>query len=151
MNKQVPRQFNGPAILAAMFRELDPPFRKKLYEKLCQISPIIARTVEQLEFVYSDIIRLEDQSLQLLLRSVSEKDWLMAFRLTGEDLKARLLANMSANKRDDFSSQLHKLGKQKKTAVVRVQMQIAKQAREMLIAGKLRLRSRRKYSRHPNS
>jgi flagellar motor switch protein FliG len=141
--RSAPRHFNGPAILAAMFRELDPIFRKELFAKLEQVSPIIARTVERLEFVYSDLLRLEDQSLQLILRLFPEKDWLLAWKMTAEPLRERLLANMSKNKRDDFLREAARQRRVPKTHVVRLQMAIARKAHELLAAGKLRLKSRR--------
>lgn len=140
---RAPVHFNGPAILAAMMREVDPKFRKALYEKLGKISPILLKVVEQFEFVFSDLILLEDKSLQLLLTKIPDQDWLVAWKLCDQSLKDRLLANMSPRKKEDFLHQAKQQPRLLKQQIVRTQMNIAKIAKNMLSEGKLRQHSRR--------
>jgi flagellar motor switch protein FliG len=142
---RAPVHFNGPAILAAMMREVDPKFRKALYEKLGKISPILLKVVEQFEFVFSDLILLEDKSLQLLLTKFPDTDWLIAWKLCDEKLKDRLLENMSPRKKEDFLHQAQQQPRLLKQQVVRTQMTIAKAAKALLADGKLRMHSKRRY------
>lgn len=137
------KQFNGPAILVAMFRELGPVFRAKLIAKLRTAAPMFARLVDEFEFIFADLDRLDNKSLQMLLRVVPERDWLMAWKLAPEPLRARLLENMSAPRREDFSKAAAEAPKVPRSQVYRIQVQIARQAYELLQSGKIHIQSKR--------
>lgn len=125
-----------------MLRTLDPKFRAELIKKLDTSAPLIARLAERFTFIYDDIARIDDHGLQLLLRTVPEKDWLMAWKLTSPALQVRLSANMSDARRKDFAEQVAGLPKLPKIKVLRMQMQIAKVAHDLVTTGKVRLRAK---------
>lgn len=141
-------QFNGPALIAAMFRELDPIFRKSLLEKVEKASPILAKTIECLEFHFVDLLRLDDKSLQLMLRTVPQSEWLVAWKLAPKSLCDRLKQNMSERQFQDFEEARKSLPKMHKAQVFKVQMLIAKKAKFLLGEGKLSMRSRRRLQEY---
>lgn len=138
------KSFNGPALLAGMFRELDPHFRKQLYRKLEKHSPLLVAFLQKTEFLFQDLVRLENRSIQALLVRISEQQWCIAWKLGDETLRRRLLDNMSEGRRRAFLEALENQAKVPKALVHQVQTTIANKAREMLLRGELRLKSRRR-------
>jgi flagellar motor switch protein FliG len=51
--------------------------------------------VRRLLFVFEDITKLDDRSIQLILREADQKDLALALRGVADDVKDRILANMS--------------------------------------------------------
>ena len=136
------KKFNGPALIVGMFRELDPGFRRQLYKNLQEADPLLAKLVDETEFLFQDLIRLDDPSLQALLTQVPEKDWLVAWKLAPEPVKKRLLENMSTDHQIEFVRQFKDLPRMHKAQVYRVQMHISRQALAGILAGKLHMRPR---------
>jgi len=137
------KQFNGPAILVAMLRELDPISRKKFEEKLSSVSPILAKLSEHCEFIYADIYRLDDKSLQNLIATITEPDWLLAWKLSSHAVREKLLKNMSARRRENFLEQIQHAPKVHRKRVIKVQKTIAEVCHQKLKSGDYRIHSRR--------
>ena len=51
--------------------------------------------VRRLLFVFEDVTKLDDRSIQLILREADQKDLALALRGVAEEVKERILANMS--------------------------------------------------------
>ncbi|MEZ4742482.1 MAG: FliG C-terminal domain-containing protein [Bdellovibrionota bacterium] len=143
MNKDKLRTFNGPAILISMLRELDPVTRQRMTKKLASASPIFAKLYEHCEFLYADIFRLDDKSIQNLLTSFSEKEWIIAWKLSSEKVRQKLLTNMSERRQKEFMQSLKAFPKTHKKQVIKVQIKIAKKCLDCLRSGHYKLHSKR--------
>lgn len=133
---------NGYAKLVAMLREADPAFRKELLKKVVTFSPMIAKLSEQSLFIYSDLIRLDEQSMQAFLRQVPQPELLIAWKLTSKPLKNKILANMSERKKEDFLSNFSTMPRVLKSQVIRIQHKLALYAFEEIQKGNLKLRTK---------
>ena len=51
--------------------------------------------VRRLLFVFEDITKLDDRSIQLILREADQKDLALALRNVNDDVKSKILDNMS--------------------------------------------------------
>ena len=138
-----PRQFAGLALFVAILREAPAPLRAAWSAKIAHIAPALMRIAEEFEFVFSDLARLDDPSLQKILARMPEKDWLIAWKLTPLDLRQRLLSNMSERRREEFLAAASKLPKMPKRQVVAVQVQLGKNIRNLLCRGELSMVSKR--------
>ncbi len=148
MSAPPPRRIGGLAVVLAIVRNAEPKFRQELLRKLAVASPVIARLAEEFLFIFDDLRRVDDRGLQLLLRTIPEQEWLDAWKMMAKPVQQRLLANMSAARREDFSAAVAALPKLPKVKVLRTQMHIARQVRVMIEAGKVQLRQ--KPHRHPD-
>jgi flagellar motor switch protein FliG len=137
------RSFNGLALLVAILREAPPSLRSVWIAKVAKVSPTFARIAEEFEFVFADLGRLTDVSLQKVLVRVPENNWLIAWKLTSVDLRQRLLANMSPRRREEFLASAANLPRMPRRQVVAVQIQVGKQIRDMLRHGELEMSSKR--------
>ena len=138
-----PKQFAGLALFVAILREAPAPLRAAWSAKIARISPILMRIAEEFEFVFGDLARLDDPSLQKILVRLPEKDWLIAWKLTPLNLRQRLLANMSDRRREEFLAAASKLPKMPRRQVVAVQVQLGKNIRNLLRGGQLSMVSKR--------
>lgn len=141
-NLRFAKKINGLSILANIFRTLDPISKKYFYDKLQQVSPILVLYLEQFEFIYEDIPRLSDPSIQLVLSKIPQSEWLIAFKLSNDLVKQAILRNMSSRVREDFEKSFKALPKMPKKQVIRVKMFIAKKILSMIQKGQLQLKSR---------
>ena len=51
--------------------------------------------VRRLLFVFEDIVKLDDRAIQLVLREADQKDLALALRGVSDDVRDRIMANMS--------------------------------------------------------
>jgi len=137
------RIFNGLALIVAIIREADPIFRKDLIKKIQNASPLIAKLVDHCEFIYTDIARLDKRSLEFILAKIPEDDWLLAWKLTPENLQRVLLTHMTERRQLEFVRLAKDMPKVHKKKVYLAQMRIAQKTHQWLREGKLGLTSRR--------
>ena len=68
---------------------------KQILEYLDGANAELAAEVRKLMFVFDDLVRLDDRSLQRVLREVDSKDLSLAMRGTSEELQERIFRNQS--------------------------------------------------------
>jgi len=72
--------FGGVESAAEMLNRLDATRTEKILEELKEQQPELAEKIEDLMFVFSDLVELEDRGLQLLLREVVSGTLLLAIK-----------------------------------------------------------------------
>ncbi len=85
----------GTQFLVNMLTTVDRGTEKQILEFLDGANAELAAEVRKLMFVFDDLVRLDDRSLQRVLREVDSKDLSLAMRGTGEELQERIFRNQS--------------------------------------------------------
>lgn len=85
----------GTQFLVNMLTTVDRGTEKQILEYLDGANSELAAEVRKLMFVFDDIVRLDDRSLQRVLREVDSKDLSLAMRGTSEELQERIFRNQS--------------------------------------------------------
>jgi flagellar motor switch protein FliG len=85
----------GTQFLVNMLTTVDRGTEKQILGFLDGANAELAAEVRKLMFVFDDLIRLDDRSLQRVLREVDSKDLSLAMRGTGEELQERIFRNQS--------------------------------------------------------
>ena len=94
--------------------------------------PLQARLEDRVqEFVFSDIAKLKDRELQMLIREVDQKDLVIALKGTQDELKERILGNMSESVRTHVQEEIEFLGPMRLRDVEEVQLRIVQQVRQL--------------------
>lgn len=138
------KKLNGSAIFVEIMRALDPAFRSQILKRLESANPLLARLGEACLFMFDDLARLDDRSMQIALRVVDEKQLLMAWRMTPKHLQSKILENMSQQRREQFLEDIDNLPTRiPKLQAIRAQQAIASQLRKVLKEGGLTLSSKR--------
>jgi flagellar motor switch protein FliG len=85
----------GVKSLATILAHADHSTERKVLDSLTESNGELAAHVRQLLFTFDDLMKLDDRAIQLVLREVNRQDLPLALRGIGEDIKKRILSNMS--------------------------------------------------------
>lgn len=88
-------QAGGVDALANILNRTDRQTEKKIMETLESEDMDLAEQVRQLMFVFEDIVKLDDRSIQRLLREIETKDLAMALKGANGEVKEKIFKNMS--------------------------------------------------------
>ena len=113
-----------------------PPYMGLLSQIDAQ-DPEVAASVRNLMFTFSDIVKLSDRELQSLLREVDQKDLVVALKGASEELKVKILTNMSEEVRTFITQEMEFLGPMRLSEVEEVQLRIVQQLRQLEEQGQI--------------
>jgi flagellar motor switch protein FliG len=85
----------GTQFLVNVLTTVDRGTEKQILEYLDETNAELAGEIRKLMFVFDDLVRLDDRSLQRVLREVDSKDLSLAMRGTSEELQERIYRNQS--------------------------------------------------------
>jgi flagellar motor switch protein FliG len=85
----------GIKSLADILNNADRSTERNVLDKITETDESLGAEVRRLLFIFEDITKLDDRSIQLILREADQKDLALALRGVPDDVKERILANMS--------------------------------------------------------
>lgn len=88
-------QAGGVDALADILNRTDRSSEKRIMEALENFDINLAEKVRELMFVFEDIIKLDDRSIQRVLREVETKDLALALKGAHEEVREKIFRNMS--------------------------------------------------------
>lgn len=88
-------EVGGPTVVADILNLSGASVEKKVLDQMDAQGPQVAEAVRNMMFVFADIVKLTDRKIETLLREVDQKDLVIALKAADEDLKAKILKNMS--------------------------------------------------------
>ena len=101
--------------------------------------PEVAESVRNLMFTFADINKLTDRELQILLREVDQKDLVVALKAAEDELKDKVLGNMSERVRQFISEEMEFLGPMRLSEVEEVQLRIVQKIRQLEEQGQVNI------------
>ena len=93
-----------------LLRKVDLQTEKTILEGLEQADPETANEIKKRMFVFENITMLDDRSIQRVLREVDSKDLGLALRGGSDEVKDRILENMSERAATMLSDDMEALG-----------------------------------------
>ncbi|MDP6015362.1 MAG: FliG C-terminal domain-containing protein [Candidatus Latescibacteria bacterium] len=99
--------------------------------------PEIAEEVRNMMFVFNDLVKLTDRELQVLMKEVEQKDLVIALKGAEEELKDKVLGNMSERVRDFITEEMEFQGPMRLSEVEEVQLRIVQQCRQLEDQGQI--------------
>jgi flagellar motor switch protein FliG len=99
----------------------------------------LADEIRQLLFTFDDITGLPDRDVQLVLREIDQKDLALALRGVGEEVREKLMANLSSRAAELVRDDMETMGPQPKSAVEEAQSNIVAAVRRLEDAGQISL------------
>ncbi len=127
MSSVMSQQFEnagGVGSVAEILNVTDRATERSLLENLSQEDPDLVEEIRRLMFVFEDISKLSDKELQTVMKNVESSQWAMALKGASEDLKQKILGNMSARASELLTEEMDYLGPVKVSAVEQMQQQI---------------------------
>jgi flagellar motor switch protein FliG len=89
--------------------------------------------------VFHDIHRLTDREVQTILREIEQKDLVVALKATSEEVKDKLLSNMSDRVRGFIEEELEFSGPMRLSEVEEVQLRIVQKVRQLEDQGQIQI------------
>lgn len=88
-------QSGGVKNLVEVLNRVDRGTEKAIMENLEDTDPELADEVKRLMFVFEDVKMLDDRAIQTVLSQADKKDLALALKSVGEEVKEKILRNMS--------------------------------------------------------
>ncbi|NQT36739.1 MAG: flagellar motor switch protein FliG [Planctomycetes bacterium] len=140
MSSVMSQQFEksgGVENVAEILNVTDRGTERSLLENLAQEDPDLVEEIRRLMFVFEDINKFSDRDVQSVLKNVETSQWAMALKGASEDLKEKILNNMSKRASEMLSEEMDYLGPVRLSNVEQVQQQIVDIIRRLEDANEL--------------
>jgi flagellar motor switch protein FliG len=85
----------GVKSLADILNNADRTTERNVLDELAKSHAELAEEVRLLLFTFEDVVKLDDRSIQMILKEVDQKDLAIALRGVSEDVRTRIFSNMS--------------------------------------------------------
>ena len=138
MSQQFEKAGGVPSV-AEILNVMNRATERNLLENLAQEDPDLVEEIRRLMFVFDDILKLSDKDIQAVLKNVETNQWSMALKKASDELKAKIMGNLSSRAADMLREEMEYLGPTKLSEVERVQQQIVDVIRRLEDAGELNL------------
>jgi flagellar motor switch protein FliG len=136
MNQQF-ENAGGVSSVAEILNVIDRATERNLLESLAQENPELVDEIRRLMFVFDDVAKLSDRDIQTLLKNVESAQWAMALKGASEELKEKILKNMSKRAADMLREEMEYLGAVRLTNVEQMQQQIVDIVRRLEDIGEI--------------
>ncbi len=129
----------GPKIVADMLNLTGSSVEKSVLDNIDAQDPEVAETVRNMMFVFDDVSTLTDREIQTVLREVEQKDLVIALKAASEDVKEKILGNMSDRVRNFIEEEMEFLGPMRLSEVEEVQLRIVQKIRQLEEQGQVNI------------
>ena len=140
MSSVMSQQFEnagGVEAVAEILNVTDRATERSLLENLAQEDPDLVEEIRRLMFVFEDIVKFSSKDVQTLLKNIENSQLAMALKGASEELKQKILGNMSVRAADLLREEMEYLGPVRLSAVEQVQQQIVDVIRRLEDAGEI--------------
>jgi len=127
----------GIKALVDILNRVDRSTEKTILEELEITDPELTEEIRKLLFVFEDIVKLPDSSIQRVLREVDPKDLARAMRGTNEEVQERIYRNMSKRAADMLRDEIKYMGPIRLRDVEEAQQKIVQIIRRLDEAGEI--------------
>ena len=129
----------GLKTAANMLNFMDSSYEAALMESVKQVDEEIGDQIQDLMFVFDNLIDVDDRGIQSLLREISSENLIVALKGADEAIKEKILNNMSKRAAEMLRDDLETKGPVRVSEVEAAQKEILTIARRMAESGEINL------------
>jgi flagellar motor switch protein FliG len=129
----------GVRIVADILNNMDKSIEEPILADIEKLDKEEAEKIRELMFTFDDLASVDDKSMQLILREVSHDQIVLALKTASDELKTKILANVSKRAQEMINDDLEAMGPKKLSEVEKVQHEILKVGRRLEDEGKISL------------
>lgn len=135
------RETGGVEFLVKMLNQVDRGVQKTIFEALEPASPSLVEEIRASMFTFDDLAKLDDRSIQRILRDVNKQDLGLALKGAPEKISEVIYRNLSERARESLIEEVELLGPQLAKNVYGAQRRIVdivrslEEAEEIVISG----------------
>ena len=104
---------------------------------MSEMEPELAENIRQLMFTFEDLTKIDDQSMQVLVREIDKDKWVMAMRTASPALKKKIFANMSERAGALLKEEIESMGPVRLRDVEGAQTAVVRMIRALEAAGEI--------------
>lgn len=127
----------GVEKVVEMFNHLERSKEKHILDKLDVMNPPLAEVIRKHLFTFEDIFKLDDRSIQAIMREVSNDTLTLAMKASTDEVKEKVFRNISSRAADMIKEDLEVMGPVRLSDVEKAQSEIIKIVRKMEEDGKV--------------
>ncbi|MDE2220734.1 MAG: flagellar motor switch protein FliG [Gammaproteobacteria bacterium] len=131
--------FGGPKAAAEILNLVGAAPEGRIIEEIVKTNADLGQQLQDLMFVFDDLIGIDDRGMQELLREIPGDKLIIAMKATTEELKEKFFRNMSERAAQMLKDDLEAKGPVKLSDVEAAQKEIILSARRMADEGKVQL------------
>jgi flagellar motor switch protein FliG len=131
------KQVGGVRPIAEILNFVDSVTEERVMTGLNEYEPELADNIRQLMFTFEDLSKVDDQSMQVLVREVEKDKWVMAMRTGSPVLKKKIFSNMSERAGALLKEEIEAMGPVRLRDVETAQRDIIDIARRLESEGKV--------------
>jgi flagellar motor switch protein FliG len=131
--------FGGPKAAAEMLNLVGAAAEGKIFEEINKVDGPLSQQLQDLMFVFEDIVEIDDRGMQELLREIPGDKLILALKAADEELKQKFFKNMSERASQMLKDDLESKGPVKLSEVETAQKEILVTARRMAEEGRVQL------------
>ncbi|MDL1909821.1 flagellar motor switch protein FliG [Chloroflexi bacterium CFX6] len=131
------RATGGVAFLVKMLNQVDRGVQKSIFEALETTNPKLVEEIRANMFTFDDVAKLDDRTMQRVLRDVNKNDLALALKGAPERLKEKVFANLSERARENLKEEIDILGPQLAKNVYAAQRKIVDVCRTLEESGEI--------------
>jgi flagellar motor switch protein FliG len=128
-------QVGGVPLVAQILNVADRTTSKNILDTIGQDSEDLVEEIQRLMFVFDDIAKLDDKSIQAILKEVENSQWAMALKGASEEIRGKILSNLSKRAAENLEEEMEYLGPVRVSDVEGVQQEIVDTVRRLEEAG----------------
>ncbi|MCS7237773.1 MAG: flagellar motor switch protein FliG [Thermoguttaceae bacterium] len=138
----------GVDAVAEILNVVDRATERTILEYIGQDDPELVEQIRRRMFVFEDIVKLSDRDIQTVLKHVESSQWATALKGASEELKQKILNNMSKRAAALLLEEMEYLGPVRASVVEQVQQQIVDTIRKLEEAGEIAIQRQQEEERY---
>ncbi|MEO8248553.1 MAG: flagellar motor switch protein FliG [Burkholderiales bacterium] len=127
----------GAKAAASMINLLGAGVDSQAIEAIREHDPELADQIAELMFVFDDVMKLDDRSLQLVLKEIASETLVIALKGAAPQLRDKFLSNMSSRAAESLREDLESRGPMRLSEVEAQQKEILKAVRRLADEGQI--------------
>lgn len=132
----------GVKEVAEILNRIERATEKNIMSELEERDPELADEIARLMFTFDDLIYVDDSGIQKALREIEQKDLALALKQANEDVKEKILRNMSSRAREMIQEEMEYMGPVRLRNVEEAQQKIVGVVRRLEEAGEIVIEGR---------
>lgn len=136
----------GIKVAADIMNYVDSAIEHQLLGAMSELDPNLAQRIQEKMFVFEDLVKFDDKSIQALIREVEHDTLMKALKGADEALKEKFMKNITKRQQEVWREDLEYMGPIRLSEVEEAQRQIVAIARRLAESGGVTLgRGREEY------
>lgn len=127
----------GVNAVAQILNVADRTTNKTILDNLEEDDSEMVEEIKRLMFVFDDLMKLDDKSVQTLLKEVENSQWATALKGASEDIKQKIMGNLSQRAAETLKEDMEYLGPVRVSDVEAAQQQIVDVVRRLEDSGEI--------------